>query len=155
MKRKPLKRHPALQGISREHHQALMLVFNLKKGLEKGVTPERLAHYSKWFYTHYLKQHLAEEESIIFPLLGEQHPLIKKALKEHQKISAYLSGELKSSNELLNFAKFLEAHIRFEERELFELIQERCKEEDIQKAGKRWEETDFCLLYPDPFWQAY
>lgn len=155
MKRKPLKRHPALQGISREHHQALMLVFNLKKGLENGIALERLTHYSEWFYAHYLKQHLAEEESIIFPLFGEQHPLIKKALKEHQEIRAYYSGKLNSANELLKFAKLLEGHIRFEERELFELIQEHCKEEDIQKAGKNWEETDFCSLYPDPFWQAY
>ncbi len=155
MKRKPLKRHPALQGISREHHQALMLVFNLKKGLEKGIQPRRLSHYVRWFFEHYFERHLAAEESKIFPLLGNDHPLIKKALEEHQVIQRHLKTELNSKNELIVFAKLLENHIRFEERELFEVMQDQIDESMLLTAGERWEETDFCLLYPDPFWQAY
>ena len=76
-------------------------------------------------------------------------------MEEHQVIQRHLKTELNSKNELMVFAKLLENHIRFEERELFEVMQDQIDESMLLTAGERWEETDFCLLYPDPFWQAY
>ena len=36
-KNKPIKRHKAIQPLSREHHQGLLLCWKIGKGFEKGI----------------------------------------------------------------------------------------------------------------------
>jgi hypothetical protein len=72
-------------------------------------------------------RHFRDEEERLFPLVAysaEVRPLLVRALLEHQQLHALArrlaSGELTPMREV---AELLEAHVRFEERELFPLIE--------------------------------
>jgi hypothetical protein len=47
---KPLKRHAALQPLSREHHHGLLLGWKIRTGLSNGAPLERIKAYADWFF---------------------------------------------------------------------------------------------------------
>ena len=84
------------------------------------------AAFSRFFAEESVR-HFREEEERLFPEvahLEEAQPLVVRALLEHQRLHALArqvaSGEPAPMREL---AELLEAHVRFEERELFPLIE--------------------------------
>ena len=58
----------------------------INAGLKKDVSPERIKNYTDWFYETYVVSHFSSEESLIFPILGNDHKLIKKALADHRRL---------------------------------------------------------------------
>lgn len=152
---KPVKRHQALQPLSREHHQGLLLAMKVGKGLKKGVAPNRIKKYVDWFYQHYLSNHFEAEEKFAFPLLGNDHPLVQQAIDEHHRMQAFVKSPMHGITEepVAEFQKLLEAHIRLEERQLFNEIQEKATEEELAEMNKHLQEADFCLNWPDEFWK--
>lgn len=149
----PIRRHPALQPLSREHHDALMLYFKIRQGLKKGVDRARIADYMRWFFQEYLEPHFMVEEQRLFPLLGNDHPEIIRALSEHKDIRRMFTGSLNREEELLSAGKALEAHVRFEERLLFNQIQDTVPEEHLYAALHRDTDAPFCPLWKDEFWR--
>lgn len=151
----PIKRHEALQPLSREHHQGLLLAMKVGKGLKKGVAPNRMKKYIDWFYQHYLSAHFEAEEKHAFPLLGSNHPLVQQAINEHQEMRDFVKEVMHAIDEekILRFRKLLESHIRMEERQLFNEIQEKASEEQLSQMHKQLQEGDFCLSWPDEFWK--
>ncbi len=69
----PIKRHPSLQSLSREHHYGLLLSWKIREGFKREVPPERIKKYTNWFWENHLAPHFQFEESYIFPILGNQH----------------------------------------------------------------------------------
>lgn len=151
----PIKRHEALQPLSREHHQGLLLAMKVGKGLKKGVALNRIKKYVDWFFSHYLKSHFEAEEKYAFPILGDDHPGIQQALEEHRKIEAFVKSPMHGIQEeqLIEFKQLLEGHIRLEERQLFNEIQEKATAEELQKLEEVLSEEDFCLTWTDEFWK--
>ena len=80
MKVKPIKRHKAIQPLSREHHQGLLLSWKIRTGLSKGVSTDRIKTYADWFYKTYLIPHFEEEEKhrhyLPNKLLADGFPLL-------------------------------------------------------------------------------
>lgn len=71
--------------------------------------------------------HFRDEEEHLFPLVvdsEEAQPLVVRALLEHQRLHA-LTRDLASGDtaRMRELGELLEAHVRFEERELFPLIE--------------------------------
>ncbi len=149
--RTPIKRNKALQPLSREHHQGLLLSWKIKKGISKSVAPERIADYIKWFHEHYLKPHFEAEERHLFPILGNEHPLVARALKEHAELTALV--EVNLHNNLNEFASLLEKHIRFEERVLFNELQETATADQLIHLEEQLTDTSFCGIWEDEFWK--
>lgn len=151
----PIKRHEALQPLSREHHQGLLLAMKVGKGLKKGIAPNRIKKYVDWFYQHYLSAHFEAEEKYAFPLLGNDHPLVQQAIDEHRRMQAFVKETMHAIDEekILVFRKLLEAHIRLEERQLFNEIQAKATAEELSEMHKNLHEADFCLNWPDQFWK--
>lgn len=147
----PIKRYKALQPLSREHHQGLLLCWKIKKGISKSVAPERIADYVNWFYEHYLKPHFEVEERQLFPILGNEHPMVKQALAEHQHLMGLILNQL--PDEIETFGIALEQHIRFEERQLFNELQTKASADELSHLEKQLDEADFCLTWDDPFWK--
>src|SRR5690554_3738345 len=96
----PIKRHEALQPVSREHHFGLLLGWKIQKAASKNVAPERVFEYLKFAFETELLPHFQLEEKAVFPVLGEQDPLVKQALDEHQKIEALITKGEKSNKTL-------------------------------------------------------
>jgi iron-sulfur cluster repair protein YtfE (RIC family) len=148
----PFKRHEALKNLSREHHQALLLCWHIKEGLKKTVDPLRIRSYAGFIWETNLKQHFEIEEKYLFPILGKDHELIKRAIYEHLKLESLFNSESETLNILQHIEEELETHIRFEERVLFNLIQERATEEQL-KVLEINSTGSACIIWEDEFWK--
>lgn len=150
---KPIKRHKAIQPLSRAHHQDLLLCWKIRTGFKSGIEPERIKKYVVWFYNTYIIDHFEVEEKHIFPILGEQHVLIQKALAQHRRLRRLIQDEKNLTISLNRFEEELESHIRFEERILFNEIQEVASQEQLQMLEKFLIDTDFVENTEDVFWK--
>ena len=103
-----MKRHEALVQLSRDHHFGLLLCWKLKEGLKREISPERMSKYVQLFYTQNLKPHFLEEEETLFPLLGNEHPLISEAVAQHREFEKMISEGFESAEKIQNFRDLLE-----------------------------------------------
>lgn len=123
-----MKRHPHLQDLSREHHGALKLARAARQAAESGGPSDvtTLAQHVVRQFTAELDPHFRIEEQGILAALaqaGEQR-LVQRTLGEHaelRRLAALLCAP--DATTLLRFADLLAAHVRFEERDLFEAVQ--------------------------------
>jgi iron-sulfur cluster repair protein YtfE (RIC family) len=152
-KNKPIKRHKAIQPLSREHHQGLLLCWKIKKALKKGIEPQRIKNYTDWFWENQLKEHFRIEEQYVFPVLGGENDLVKQALEEHEHLASLFLEKNKIAFTLERIQNDLEGHIRFEERVLFNKIQEEASTEELQYIEKHHEKEISCGLWEDEFWK--
>lgn len=141
----PLKRHEALKPLSRDHHHGLLLCWKIKEGLKKNISEDRIKSYTDFFFTSQLRPHFSFEEKEIFPLLGDSHPLVIRALNEHQRLQALFKAEPEKET-FLAVVNELNRHIRFEERELFMELQKTVPEAQLQKLANKEE----YIITPDP-----
>lgn len=151
-KSKPIKRHIALQPLSRQHHFGLLFSWKLRKGFSKNIAIERLHDYAKWFFQHEIKPHFAEEEKYIFPILNEENEMIVRALREHRRIERLFNDAENPEKSLSLLEEELDAHIRFEERILFNEIQKVATEAQLQKIEDIHAEPETHREYDDAFW---
>lgn len=152
MKITPLKRHKALQPLSREHHQGLLLSWKIRTGFAKGIPIDRIKKYIDWFYKAHLSPHFKEEEKYIFPILGNDNELVKKAISQHRRLHRLFNNNLEIKKSLSRIEEELEQHIRFEERVLFQEIQKVATEEQLQFILDHHIEAKFLDLTTDKFW---
>ncbi|GAB2769397.1 hemerythrin domain-containing protein [Salinimicrobium soli] len=142
----PLKRHEALKPLSKDHHHGLLLCWKIREGKKKEVAPERIKSYTDFFYRSQLIPHFKFEEEEIFVLLGEDHPLVKRAMTEHSRLH-HLFGESDNIERALSeIEKELEDHIRFEERVLFNELQQEASLDQLENLKNKEEEVET----PDP-----
>ena len=120
----PIKRNEFLVPLSREHHHGLLLCWKIRTGYRKNIESERMQDYAYWFYTNHLQSHFDVEEKHVFPILGDGDELVKRALIEHRKLRRLFEAVKVEAKNLGLIEEKLEAHIRFEERVLFNKIQE-------------------------------
>lgn len=149
---KPIKRAESLKPLSREHHYGLLLCWKIRTGLKRSVAPSRIAAYVEYFYDGYLAEHFNVEEDALFPLLGNGHPMVQKALEQHEAIRAMVIAGDKGEAELSRLADALDAHIRFEERELFNEIQREVGEAGLARVEELHRDVPGAEDWPDEFW---
>lgn len=149
----PLKRVEQIRDFSREHHFGLLLGWKIKTGLNKNIDPNRILRYVNWFWKNHLIPHFEEEERLLFPLLPESNPLRKKALEQHEEIYTKVINLQAEASSLLAFKDLLDAHIRFEERELFMEIQNRATPKQLNIVAELHKSTDFVENTEDMFWK--
>ena len=152
-KKKPIKRHKALQPLSRQHHFGLLFSWKLRKGFSKNIETERLSEYAKWFFQNEIKPHFRDEEKYVFPILEEGNELVERALKEHRRIERLFKDSKDPDKSLSLLEEELDAHIRFEERILFNEIQNVATEEQLQKIEEIHRLPEKTPDYHDQFWE--
>lgn len=148
----PIKRHPGLRALSREHHHALLLVWKIREGLRRNVTGERIEKYLHWFFSTHIIPHMEFEEKKVYPLAGN-HPFVTKAIDHHTQLRLLATARSVEANQLLALADLLEQHIRFEERTLFNLIQERVPGSTLDQLHDSAATGSFLENEEDMFWQ--
>lgn len=152
MKPKPLKRHKALQPLSREHHHGLLLSWKIRTGFSKNIEIERIKTYADWFFNNELIPHFELEEAHIFPLLKADNELVKRALAEHRRLKRLFNDEKDIERSLHKIEEELEQHIRFEERILFPEIQKTATEAQLALIEDIHHEEGFVDNVSDEFW---
>ena len=118
-----MRRDPRLIPLSREHHAPLRLGRRLIAG---GAQDELRAMLPA------LQAHFAEEERTLLPRLraGGERALAQRLLDEHRALSALFARALQGECEA-ETGKALIAHVRFEERELFPVVEALLETEDV------------------------
>ncbi|MEM0517145.1 hemerythrin domain-containing protein [Aequorivita flava] len=152
-KTKPIKRHVALQPLSRQHHFGLLFSWKLRKGFHKNIEKKRLQQYAKWFFKHEIEPHFKDEEKYLFPILEADNELIERALKEHRRLKRLFNNTKDPERSLHQLEEELDAHIRFEERVLFNEIQKVATEAQLKKIEEIHSNLEETPEYDDPFWE--
>ncbi|MCK0189821.1 hemerythrin domain-containing protein [Arenibacter sp. F20364] len=153
MKVKPIKRHKAIQPLSRDHHQGLLLSWKIRTGFSKGVSTDRIKTYVDWFYKTHLMSHFKEEEEYLFPILGNDNELVKKAISQHKRLNRLFRSTTELEKSLNRIEEELEKHIRFEERVLFNEIQKVATEQQLLSILEHHADTKFLDNTTDKFWE--
>lgn len=149
----PLKRHKALQPLSREHHHSLLLSWKIRRGFHKKVDVRRIKKYTDWFFKYHIQPHFNIEEELIFPILDSEHELIKKAIAEHRRLERLFTDSEDPEKSLSLVEEELEKHIRFEERILFPEIQINATTKQLKTIEESHDESKFEDNLADEFWK--
>jgi iron-sulfur cluster repair protein YtfE (RIC family) len=153
----PIKRNQAIVSFSKDHHFGLLLVWKIRQGLKKAVSAERICNYILFFFKTDLKKHFNDEEQLLFCKLPVDDVMRKQAEAEHQaiyKLVATMEQKKYDSTLLNQFADELEKHIRFEERELFNHLQNNIAAKDLEEIAKRFSNgsNEIDEKWEDAFW---
>lgn len=123
-----MKRRPELRDLSDDHHAALTLVRRCRQAVDAGDRAVAEAwRGARQSYEHELRPHFEIEEAHLLPGLEEigEGSLAERIRGEHDELRAALAAAETTERDLAAFAAKLEAHVRFEERDVFEPAQER------------------------------
>lgn len=144
----------ALKPFSKEHHHGRMLCWKIRAGISKGVSFERIKKYTDWFYKTYMTPHFDAEEKYVYSILGEDDPLVKKALASRRRLDRLFLGNKKPPEIALSLGEEkLELHIRNEERKLFKRVREVATPEQLEELEKVYREQEFEENTEDVFWE--
>lgn len=149
----PIKRHEALKNLSREHHDGLIFALRLQKGVTKKAECQVMEAYATWFWKHHLIPHFEMEEKHLFPRLNEEHELVKEAKQQHRDLKSLFEIQSKDYEDFKAISELLQKHIRLEERELFNLIQEKLTENQLAEYQNIHNSQQACEVWPDSFWK--
>jgi hypothetical protein len=123
-----MKRSLTLQPLSREHHTALTLAKACERASRSGdeTLVSQTCQRAIMAFQNELEPHFQFEEISLLPLLHgpATQPLVERALADHQQLRGLRDALGQNDTQALDsFGKCLSAHVRFEERELFPVLE--------------------------------
>ncbi|MCU1301424.1 MAG: Hemerythrin cation binding domain protein [Candidatus Sulfotelmatobacter sp.] len=135
-------RDKSLIPLSHQHQRALALCVRIDR-----AQPIRVSDLESWqaeieqLYEQELKFHFSAEEQVLFPAarqFSELIPLIEELIADHAALrESFSQAESRdmSPEDLPAFAQQLSEHIRREERQLFERMQQLTTASKMQDLG--------------------
>jgi len=155
--RTPIKRNAALVQLSKDHHFGLLLIWKTREGLKKSIEPERISRYIIHFFETELKAHFKEEEELLFVEVPPDNKLRMQAEAEHKNIYELIeriSTRPGDKDLVQTFANTLEKHIRFEERQLFNYLQDNIPASSLSQIASQLKSKEKVLTgWSDAFWE--
>lgn len=155
-----MKRNRNLQPLSRQHHNALMAVLLLKKGVEKNADAGVMKDFILSVWHDELKDHFIAEEKWLLPKVddAELNLLFKQMLKEHYQLREFIQqfeNNTCTPETVEQFYKLLHQHIRFEERIFFPAIEKSFLSAQLKTIGENLTDaqTKSCASFPVKFWE--
>ena len=121
-----MKRSQALISLSREHHAALALARRAVAASRDVSLMRELAVALPELFARELKPRFRIEEQLLLPPLRNagEHARAARILEEHRQLRALAHATGRGDPASLeSFGLLLEAHVWFEERELFPLAE--------------------------------
>lgn len=147
--------------LSHQHRRALVLCVRIDRASPVGGTDLDAwqAEITQLFQTE-IRIHFAAEEDVLFPAarqFPELNPLLEELLLEHFTLrESFARAETRqmSGTDLSAFAERLSSHIRREERQLFQRMQELMNPEELARLGQNLEQalkdvTQACSIPPE------
>lgn len=134
--------------LSHQHRRALVLCVRIVRASPVGDAD--LAAWQAEIAQHFqteMRIHFAAEEGVLFPAarpFPALVPLVEELLLDHfmlRESFAKAEAHTMSAADVSAFAEHMSAHIRKEERQLFERLQELMTQEQLALLGKDLEEA--------------
>jgi hemerythrin-like domain-containing protein len=150
-----------LVPLSRQHQHALALCVRLDRALHSGdVDAEAWQAEIQQLFEEEIAIHFAAEEKVVFPAAArfpDLRRLVEELIGEHGLVSGLCSRAGERSldhSDLRGLADTLSAHIRKEERQLFEGMQKRMTPDELAALGARLDQaladaSQVCILPSD------
>jgi hemerythrin-like domain-containing protein len=142
-----MKRSSALAALSRDHHHALEAALRLRRA--GGADLDGAVAHLHAFWEPRGRRHFEIEEQLILPALPETDARWREATArvrdEHARIRAAVDtlpahgGGVDAAHSL---GQLLHDHVRFEERHLFALLEERLREDELARLGDAIEDAE-------------
>lgn len=135
-----VKRHPALQSLSRDHHHVLAIAQRLRAATSENDAERRRAFLEHWEAEE--KLHFRVEEELLLPAYAAhgdcEHPAIIRMLCDHMLIRRDASrlANAPRLEQLHLLGVRLSAHVRLEEREVFPLIERTIPAPELVALGE-------------------
>jgi hemerythrin-like domain-containing protein len=129
--------------LSHQHQRALALCVRIDRAspIGKADLAAWQAEIAQHFQTE-IRIHFAAEESVLFPAARKFPalcPLVEELLLDHFMLRegfAKAEAHAMSTTDVAAFAQQMSAHIRKEERQLFERLQELMSQEELGLVGQ-------------------
>ena len=143
--------------LSHQHQHALALCVRIDRGTQAAVTLEPWLAEIQQIFEQEIRVHFAAEEKVLFPA-AEAFPdlrdLVAGLRAEHDTLRAFFSRAAQRTLDqsgLREFAAQLSRHIRKEERQLFEGMQQRMSASALATLGKNLDQelagaSESCIL---------
>ena len=134
-----MKRSEALAGLSRDHHEALAVALRLRR-VDGATATDARERFTEYFEPRG-RRHFDLEESVLGPEIGELPggaQLFARLLTEHEQLRALgatVSAGQATLDEMHRLGEELTAHVRFEERELFPLLENHLDDARLTELG--------------------
>jgi|SRR5579864_531016 len=137
-----------LVPLSRQHQHALALCVRIERA--SPIPEPDLAAWQTEIAQHFraeIRIHFEAEEQFVFPparAFPEFNLLVEELISEHAWLRerfAKAEAQGMSGGEIAEFAQGLSAHIRKEERQLFERLQEVMSERELAAMGQRLDQV--------------
>jgi hemerythrin superfamily protein len=141
-------RDKSLIPLSHQHQRALALCVRIDRAQPIPITD--LESWQSEIEQHFEQEvniHFAAEEQALFPdarRFPELVPLVEELIADHAQLRESFSqakARTMSAESLPAFAKHFSAHIRKEERQLFERLQQLMNEKDLAALGVHLEDA--------------
>jgi hemerythrin-like domain-containing protein len=141
-------RDKSLVPLSHQHQKALALGVRIDRA--QPIPAADLAAWQSEIEQHFeqeIKIHFSAEENVLFPTahrFPELVPLVEELIGDHTALrESYSQAKARrmSTETLPAFAQQLSAHIRKEERQLFEQLQKLMTTEELTTLGAKLEEA--------------
>jgi hemerythrin-like domain-containing protein len=124
-----VRRHVALEPLSRDHHVALVAALRLRRATAGDAAVARDAFLEFW--RHHGARHFRIEEDVLLPAFAEhgdpETPCVVQMLVDHVRIRQQAQRlertDAPALEELHALGAALDAHVRLEERQVFPLIE--------------------------------
>ena len=139
-------RDPSLIPLSHQHQHGLALAVLIERGLKADPSCTKAAELCGKVADMFeleLVHHFEVEEQVLFPAVRGRltsDAIVDRLIAQHREIES-LAGRLAESPEsgriplLTEFGELLSRHIRIEERQLFQEVQEKVAPRDLSKLG--------------------
>ena len=131
-----MKRHRALQPLSRDHHVALVAAQRLRRATDGEAAREQFLA----FWREHGARHFQVEEEVLLPAAAgwadPEAECIVRMLLDHIRIRAAaqaLEREPQPLEALHELGAMLNQHVRLEEREVFPLIEAAMPEDAAER----------------------
>ena len=132
-----MKRSAALTPLSRDHHRALDAALRLRRA-DSDTLDAAIAHFHA-FFEREGRKHFAIEEEHLLPALSEEDAEwsagVRRVRDDHAAIREQAEA-LAGVDAARALGERLNDHVRFEERVLFAMLEERLAAEDLARLGE-------------------
>lgn len=148
-----MKKTEILSPLNYEYNQALVFCRNIRRGISLSVEPKRMKSYADWFFHKNLKFHFEIEEDFIFSILKDKQEIIAKSRTYQRRLKKLFLNQIEIEKSLSLTEELLETYIRFEKKNLINLITEKIDAKRLNLIMKIYAN---CIIYEDwgdRFWE--
>ena len=135
-----MKRSQELTPLSHDHHHGLFAAMKLKRATDETAGDAREGFLAYWHSQG--RRHFAIEERLLLPALPADVPdcaaagtRIRLDHEELRRRAAEATPE--AVDALRELGELINAHVRFEEREVFPLVEARLSAAELGELGRR------------------